>query len=222
MLKYLNKYFAISKKEWNGILVLVILIIMVMLMPYVYQLFSKDNTINLKDFNKAIAQINTKSTLNYYDSASVVDVTKQANQINTSIKAKPGEVIELNDATITELSKIRGIGTTFANRIFRYKERLGGFFYKEQLKEVYGIDSLKYLALKDEVSVSLSKVKKIDINNISFVQLRLFPYLSFKQANAIIEYRSQHGKYTTFNDLKNIVILDSVVLHKIEPYFIFR
>ena len=222
MLKYLNKYFAISKKEWNGILVLVILIIMVMLMPYVYQLFSKDNTINLKDFNKAIAQINTKSTLNYYDSASVVDVTKQANQINTSIKAKPGEVIELNDAAITELSKIRGIGTTFANRIFRYKERLGGFFYKEQLKEVYGIDSLKYLALKDEVSVSLSKVKKIDINNISFVQLRLFPYLSFKQANAIIEYRSQHGKYTTFNDLKNIVILDSVVLHKIEPYFIFR
>ena len=220
MLKYLNKYFAISKKEWNGIMVLVILIIMVMLMPYVYQLFSKDNTINLKDFNKAIAQINTKSTPNYSYSASVVDITKKASQIN--IKAKPGEVIELNDATITELSKIRGIGTTFANRIYRYKERLGGFFNKEQLKEIYGIDSLKFTEVKDEVSVNQYKVKRIDINSISFVQLRLFPYLSYKQANAIIEYRNQHGKYATLNDLKNIAILDNLVLQKIEPYFIFR
>jgi competence ComEA-like helix-hairpin-helix protein len=220
MLKYLNKYFAISKKEWNGIMVLVILIIMVLLMPYVYQLFSKDNTINLKDFNKAIAQINTKSTPNYSYSASVVDITKKASQIN--IKAKPGEVIELNDATITELSKIRGIGTTFANRIYRYKERLGGFFNKEQLKEIYGIDSLKFTEVKDEVSVNQYKVKRIDINSISFVQLRLFPYLSYKQANAIIEYRNQHGKYATLNDLKNIAILDNLVLQKIEPYFIFR
>ena len=107
MLKYLNKYFAISKKEWNGIMVLVILIIMVMLMPYVYQLFSKDNTINLKDFNKAIAQINTKSTPNYSYSASVVDITKKASQIN--IKAKPGEVIELNDATITATLNITAL-----------------------------------------------------------------------------------------------------------------
>lgn len=189
-------------------------------MPYVYQLFSKDNTINLKDFNKAIAQINTKSTPNYSYSASVVDITKKASQIN--IKAKPGEVIELNDATITELSKIRGIGTTFANRIYRYKERLGGFFNKEQLKEIYGIDSLKFTEVKDEVSVNQYKVKRIDINSISFVQLRLFPYLSYKQANAIIEYRNQHGKYATLNDLKNIAILDNLVLQKIEPYFIFR
>ena len=191
-------------------------------MPYVYQLLSKDNTINLKDFNKVLAQVNTNSKQNNFDTNKNFLNTKAGYKKPLTYKVKFGEIIEINSANIATLSKIRGIGTTLATRINRYKERLGGFLYKEQLMEVYGIDSLKYNRIKDEVRINDSVVKKININNISFLQLRLFPYLNFNQANAIIEYRNQHGKYVTFIDLKNIAILNAKDLHRIEPYFNFK
>ena len=222
MLSDLIKYISISKKEWNGIIVLIILIIIVTIMPYVYQLLSKDNTINLKDFNKVLAQVNTNSKQNNFDTNKNFLNTKAGYKKTLTYKVKFGEIIEINSANIATLSKIRGIGTTLATRINRYKERLGGFLYKEQLMEVFGIDSLKYNRIKDGVRINDSVVKKININNISFVQLRLFPYLNFNQANAIIEYRNQHGKYVSFIDLKKIAILNAKDLHRMEPYFNFK
>lgn len=47
-------------------------------------------------------------------------------------------VVNLNDADTTTLMLIHGIGPTFASRIVRYRDRLGGFTHKEQLLEVYG------------------------------------------------------------------------------------
>ena len=140
----------------------------------------------------------------------------------TSKKAKPGEIIELNSADSAKLTEIRGIGPSFAMRIFRYRERLGGFCNKEQLKEIFGIDSLKYAEIKNEVSVNPGVITKININTVSFNQLRIFPYLGYKQVNAIIQYRVQHGSYASIADMKNIAILDNLILRKIEPYLNFK
>lgn len=140
----------------------------------------------------------------------------------TTKKLKPGEVIELNSADSAKLTQVRGIGASFAVRIIRYRGRLGGFYHKEQLKEVFGIDSLKYAEIKDQVSVDPNKVSRININTISFDQLRIFPYLGYKQVNAIIQYRMQHGNYTSIADMKNIAILDDKILAKIEPYLNFK
>src|SRR6202034_1469748 len=96
---------------------------------------------------------------------------------HASKKAKPGEIIELNGADSAKLTEIRGVGPSFAVRIARYRNRLGGFHDKEQLKEIFGVDSLKYAEIKDQVSVNPSKVNRININTISFDQLRIFPYL---------------------------------------------
>jgi DNA uptake protein ComE-like DNA-binding protein len=137
-------------------------------------------------------------------------------------KAKPGEVIELNTADSARLTELNGIGPSFAVRIVRYRGLLGGFIRKDQLMEVYDIDSAKYNGLKNQVSVDASKVKKIDINTVSFNQLRLFPYLNYKQVNAIIQYRQQHGNYASMADVRNVIILDENTLTKIEPYLNFK
>lgn len=137
-------------------------------------------------------------------------------------KAKPGELIELNSADSARMTMIRGIGSSFAVRIVRYRNRLGGFYQKEQLKEIYGIDSLKYAEIKEGVTVNAAKIHRIDINRVSFDQLRIFPYLSYKQVNAIIEYRRQHGDYASIADMQNIAILDEGILRKIEPYLKFK
>ena len=139
-----------------------------------------------------------------------------------SKKAAPGEVIEINSADSARLTMIRGIGPAFAMRIIKYRERLGGFYNKEQLKEVFGVDDAKYAEIKNGIAVNGKHLTKLNVNTATFEQLRRFPYLSFKQINAIIEFRNQHGDYESAADLKNIAILDDGILHKIAPYLIYK
>ena len=131
-------------------------------------------------------------------------------------------MVELNAADSAELETIRGIGPAFASRIVRYRNRLGGFYRKEQLRDVYGVDSLKYEELKDQVVVNPAVIRKINVNKASFEEIKNHPYLSYKQMNAVIQYRKQHGEYRSIADLKKIAIMDDEILRKIEPYLIFN
>lgn len=130
---------------------------------------------------------------------------------------RPG--IEINAADSVELERIRGIGPAFASRIIKFRRRLGGFYRKEQLLEVYGMDSLKYDQLKDQIQVNTGLVRRLNINTFTFEEIRSHPYLTFKQMNAIIQYRTQHGLYKSIDDLRKIAILNEEIIRKIEPYF---
>lgn len=137
-------------------------------------------------------------------------------------KAKPGEVIEINTADSARLTMIRGIGPAFARRIVRYRERIGGFYNKEQLKEVYGIDKEKYGQIETGIAVDGKHIIKVNINTATFNELKRFPYLSYKQMDAIVAYRDEHGNYNDLTELKNIAILNDGILRKIGPYLVFK
>ncbi|MEH3114894.1 ComEA family DNA-binding protein [Pedobacter terrae] len=130
-------------------------------------------------------------------------------------------IVDINTADSTQLDDIKGIGGTFALRILKYRERLGGFYKKEQLLEVYGLDSAKYGEIKDQIKIGNAPLKTININTASFDDLKRNPYLTFKQINAIIQYRRQHGNYTGVADLKKIILLNQQVIDKITPYISF-
>jgi DNA uptake protein ComE-like DNA-binding protein len=133
---------------------------------------------------------------------------------------RPG--IEINASDSLELERIRGIGPAFALRIIKFRRRLGGFYRKEQLLEVYGMDSLKYDQLKDQIQVNTGLVRRLNINTFTFEEIRHHPYLTYKQMNAIIQYRTQHGLYKSIDDLRKIAILNEEIIRKIEPYFSFN
>ncbi|MDQ0967417.1 competence protein ComEA [Flavobacterium sp. W4I14] len=130
-------------------------------------------------------------------------------------------IVDINKADSAQLDEIKGIGGTFALRIIKYRERLGGFYKKEQLLEVYGLDSNKYAEIKDQIEISNAPLKTININTATFDDLKRNPYLSYKQINAIIQYRKQHGNYANPSDLKKIIILNQEVIDKITPYISF-
>lgn len=130
-------------------------------------------------------------------------------------------IVELNGADTLMLDEIKGVGAAFARRIAKYRDRVGGFYQKEQLLEVYGLDSVKFAEIKNQVRIDASLIKKIEINKVQFNDLKANPYLSYKQINAIINYRKQHGDYRSIEDLKKVILLDKQALERISPYLIY-
>lgn len=133
----------------------------------------------------------------------------------------PVAVVEINSADSAQLESLRGIGPAFASRIIRYRNRLGGFYTKEQLREIYGLDSAKYAGIKEQIRLDASLIQKLNVNTAGFEDLKRYPYLSYKQMNAIIQYRTQHGNYQSIADLQKVVLLNGEILRKIEPYITF-
>jgi competence protein ComEA len=130
-------------------------------------------------------------------------------------------VVALNTADTVALDAVKGIGPAFARRIVRYRERIGGFYKKEQLMEVFGLDSIKYNEIKDQLSVDEHLIRPVYINQAEFQDLKFNPYLNFKQINAIIQYRKQHGNYSNIAELKKVAILSAETVDKLAPYISF-
>src|SRR5690606_19376080 len=110
------------------------------------------------------------------------------------------------------------IGPIFASRIVRFRELLGGFHHVSQLMDVYGFDSVRFSELKSQVYVDTAKVEKISINTADYARFRSHPFINHKLANAIVQYRKQHGPYRTISDLLGIAIMDEQIFRKIAPY----
>ena len=126
--------------------------------------------------------------------------------------------LELNSADTVSLTQLHGIGTSYARRIIKYRDLLGGFINKEQLLEVYAFDSLHYNQIEDHITVNPELVRKLNINAASFDDLKRHPYIPIKIANALINYRKQHGNYKELSDIKKLVLIDDGLFSKLAPY----
>lgn len=134
------------------------------------------------------------------------------------VPLSPINPIELNSADSLVLQRLPGIGSVFASRIIRFRDRLGGFCHVDQLLDVYGMDSTRYRGFCAYVYVDSNRVRKIDINAAGYEHLRNHPFISPKLANAMVQYRKQHGPYRSLPDLRKIAIMDDAIFRKIVPY----
>jgi len=126
--------------------------------------------------------------------------------------------IELNKADTTALEKLKGIGPSFARRIVKYRDLLGGYVAKDQLREVYGFDSLKWNDVKENVYVDVSTVRTININSATVDEMKKHPYIKYNLARAIVNYRAQHGPYRSINDLQALDLVNGELYQKLSPY----
>ena len=127
---------------------------------------------------------------------------------------------ELNTADSLDLVQLYNIGPVIARRILKYRSLLGGYVRKEQLREVYGIDSARYNDIAPHLTVDPSRITPIDINTTDIDRLKRHPYLDYYQAKAIIRLREEKGAYAGVRDILNIPIIDSETFTRIEPYLI--
>lgn len=78
-------------------------------------------------------------------------------------KLKPGATVDVNTADTLLLQRVPGIGPSFARRIYKYRQLLGGYYCVEQLQEVYGMDREKYDQISPYMEVRTA-VQPIDLN----------------------------------------------------------
>ena len=127
--------------------------------------------------------------------------------------------IELNSADSTELVQLKGIGSSFAKRIIKYRELLGGYISKDQVLEVYGMDSARYIPIELQLEVDTAIRQKMNLNEVEAKELMRHPYLDKNQAVAIVNYRKQHGPFKAISDLRKIHLVKEETYRKIAPYF---
>jgi competence ComEA-like helix-hairpin-helix protein len=135
-----------------------------------------------------------------------------------STKALPHAKLNLNNVDSIQLQKIPGIGQKTASRIVRYREKLGGFVHIHQLKEVYAIDSNRFLQIEPYLFVDKTNIKKLNINKLDIKALIKHPYIDYYLAKSIVDYRQKHGKYTVVEDVKKSVHFYDELYQKIVPY----
>ncbi|MEO6070813.1 MAG: helix-hairpin-helix domain-containing protein [Chitinophagaceae bacterium] len=126
--------------------------------------------------------------------------------------------VNVNGADTAAFIELPGIGSKLAFRITAFRDKLGGFYSVDQIKETYGLSDSTFQIIKPYLKVDATAIKKININTATKDELKLHPYIRWNLANVIVEYRTQHGRFNALTDIKNIAIIDEVTFAKIAPY----
>ncbi len=134
---------------------------------------------------------------------------------------KNKQLFDLNLADSLRLVSLKGIGPTLASRILKYRNKLGGFIKKEQLNEVYGLDSFALNEIKIHCIIDTKFIPNtININNTNLTELASHPYIGRKTGQLIMNYLKQHGNYSSIEELKNLKTISEENYIKIAPYLI--
>jgi competence ComEA-like helix-hairpin-helix protein len=309
--QFLSDYLSFSKRDRNGIFIILALIAIFTLLPFLYPLFIKEKTYDHTAFQKAIDSLKTKQEdssgsfenrypdkrnyqnkdqfnagnynnrlvkgeLFYFDpNTASADEWKrlgirdktiatiqnylskggkfykkedlgkiwglhknevdrllpyvQISGANTAFKPKETQpekkeykkeftIIDINTADTTALIALPGIGSKLAQRIINFRDKLGGFYKVEQVAETFGLADSTFQKIKPFLNLNPKGFKQININTASIDEMKLHPYIRYATANAIVQYRNQHGNYSAVEDLKKIMTITEEVFKKMAPY----
>ncbi len=125
--------------------------------------------------------------------------------------------IDINAADTSAWIALPGIGSKLSQRIINFREKLGGFYSIQQVGETFGLPDSTFQKIKPFIQLT-GEVKKININTATVDELKMHPYIRYHLANAIVQYRTQHGDYKLVEDIKKIMIVDEAAYTKMAPY----
>lgn len=227
-----NKQKGFSRFERNGIILLCFLIITsIIAKKYVVDYFVKENKITANDqqkiallqkqINEAKITYTNNNSPNKYQNNYASNADKYSK--NNSYQKKKDYydfTIEVNAATQQDYERLYGIGKVYAERIVTFRNKLGGFYSINQIKDVFGIEDSTFQKFKKNLTIKPAKVQKIDINNATFEELSANPYFFSTVAKQIIGYRTKVRPFTAVEDLKNLYFVKDHPEHydKMFPY----
>lgn len=129
-------------------------------------------------------------------------------------------MVDINRADTLELIKLKGVGRGFARRIVAYRQLLGGYVSVNQLTEIWGFTPEMLENIKSNITIDSSRVQKININMVSFQDLKKHPYLTEYQSRAIIYYRETKGNIGSLDEILNNKLVDPETFRKVKGYLV--
>lgn len=213
-----KSYLTFNYAERRGIMVLVLLILMVesgnQLLPAMIAREKPDLSVFEEEVRAFSLSLSAPDTLvtNKKTASSAKNYKKPYPKRPTYTKkasaGKPPLMIEINTADSSQLTRLYGIGPSFAGRILKYRGMLGGFFSPEQLLEVYGMDSARYDGFKAHIRVDTSCIRKIPVNTAEFRDLLRHPYLDYETVKLIVNYRKYKEPISCHDTLRSVIAYD--------------
>ena len=129
---------------------------------------------------------------------------KQSESRHITLTEKVIPTVEVNEADTNMLKELPNIGSSFAKRIINYRNQLGGFVKREQIMEVFGMDSARYNNIRDYLVIDTCKINRLNINHLPFKELLRHPYLQYEDVRIIVNHREQRGLITSWEQLLTI------------------
>ncbi len=153
-----------------------------------------------------------------FDSLSYGALEKWIRIDTLPVVKKPAVMVELNSAGIDDLVSLKGIGKVYAERIIKYRERLGGYASVEQLKEVYGFNESLFNSVSNQVYADVSLLRCIQLNKADYKTMLSHPYLEKAEVEAILSYREMVDKIVSADELLKQKVLGRERYQQIKPY----
>jgi len=124
-------------------------------------------------------------SLNSNERQPAVRTMKRKVSMNSLVKQ------DLNNASVSDLRQIRGVGPILSKRIIKYGRSLNGYTNINQLYRVYGLDSLIVDRMKKVYEIKADTIKPINIRVASREELNTLPYLRPQEIEWLISLRNR-------------------------------
>ena len=149
----------------------------------------------------------------------------QDNQAVEEEQPKPAKkaipIVDLNTVDSLTLVELPQIGAYTASRILAFREKLGGYVDKEQLRDVKGMDSARFATVESYIIIGDAEPVKIDVNRDDFKTLVHHPYLNYEQVKRIVNQREKRGMIKNWAQLEALIKDDGEVNPLLEFYVKF-
>lgn len=143
---------------------------------------------------------------------------KEFPKTSASYSPKSIPPVDVNLADTSAYISLPGIGNKLSQRIIAFRNRLGGFYSIEQVGETYQLPDSTFQKIKHYLILGNTQIKRININTASVDDMKVHPYVRYNLANAIFQYRQQHGNFISVEEIKKIILVSEETFIKLSPY----
>ena len=143
---------------------------------------------------------------------------EKAGEESKPVEKKAIPIVDLNTVDSITLVELPQIGPYTAVRIIEFREKLGGFVDKEQIRDVKGMDEARFAAIQPYINLGAVEIRKVDINRADFKTLVHHPYLSYEQVKLIFNQREKRGMIKNWEQLETLLMEEGEVNPLLEQY----